>query len=183
MSDKISGMTAKILIITSILLIMMLSGCAKTEKLNLDVTSKEVIGTTKVIPPERNNTLEEEKAAQLSTRLPENVEEGYCTERVLIAKKSCELSDGNLTITLRNNGFENVTIVFYLFNETDLADNFYNDSLFLEKEDRIYTLPIKEFDDKYGKIEKVYTSPVLVDGNNPVSCTNKKLPILVSSCG
>lgn len=160
-------------------ILILFSSCTDVEIVDLDVTSDETINTTKLERNESGIYVEEGPK-----ELPEEVKEGMCTEKVLLAIRKCRWRENasNLGITIKNNGFRNVTIAFYLFDDQGQVGSIFNDTLFIEKDEWTFTLPFAELEEQYGEIVKIHATPILTEDNESISCSNKKLPVLVSGC-
>ena len=109
--------------------------------------------------------------------------DGLCTEKVLLALRSCRRQDSNLNISIKNNGFKNVTMAFYFFWGDEMTGQLHDDYLFKEKEDKSYLLPFDDLEKQYGEIEKIYATPILDENGTVTSCSNKRLPVLIKGCG
>lgn len=173
--------TMPLIFAVALLLTAVIAGCTETDVVELDVSSNMTMDD-KVTPSPRNLTPEEDPMQELSS----DVIEGMCSEKVLMALRSCKWSksaNNTLDITIKNNGYKNVTMAFYLYWNGDLLGNVFNSTLFPEKQEWIYSLDLGRLEDKFGEIEKVHATPILTEEGVPISCSNKKLPVLVEGCG
>jgi len=165
-------------------IVAFISGCTETQVVDLDVSTVQTINDTKVIRNESRYILQEEEGLK---PVPADTQEWLCSEKVLLAMRSCKWDKeniGNLDIIIINNGYMNITMAFYLYDKDGkkIGDAF-NDTLFPVKSEWNFRLPFSELEKKYGKIEKIQAAPVLMEGDNILSCTNKILPVLVDGCG
>ncbi len=112
---------------------------------------------------------------------PDNLVKNLCPEQVLLGLRGCRRVDGSLNISIRNSGYRNVTMIFYLLYDSQEAGSVYFDETFYSKTEKTYTIDLESLEEEHGQIEKIQATPVLVQGMEAVSCQNKKLPIMVSS--
>lgn len=166
-------------------IVAFISGCTKTQVMDLDISTVKEVNDTKVVANESRYVPKEEGHGLIA--VPAEAQEWLCSEKVLLAMRSCKwnkVNPGNLDIAVKNNGYLNMTMAFYFYNGNGekIADA-YNDTNFQAKDELVFTIPFAEFEEKYGKIDNIHLAPVLVEGDNMLSCTNKVLPILVEGCG
>lgn len=170
----------KAVFILFISVLFILSSCTKVDVVDLDITSNETINTTMFEKNESELDIGEEME-----EIPQEVKEGLCTEKVLLALRKCQWDEdnaNNLRIMVKNNGFKNLTMAFYLYGGEGQVGSIFNDSLFSQKEEWTYTLPLKDLEEVHGEIEKIHVTPLLTEGSETISCSNKKLPVLVRGC-
>lgn len=171
-----------IILLASIAIVsLVLASCQpKVETIELNMGSEKEINTTMFVRNESNYV--EEGLKELA---PET-EEGSCQPQVLLAKVDCRwshINESNLDITIQNNGYSNVTMAFYFYDDEGKIGAVLNDTLFVSKARWVFTLPFAELSQKYGNIKNIHAAPA-IDKDGVISvCSNKKLPILVESCG
>ncbi|MBD3313156.1 hypothetical protein GF345_01815 [Candidatus Woesearchaeota archaeon] len=174
----------------------LIAGCTEVQTLNLtpeyrnisyvpekDISSAVERDVTEIVELEDGDdvpmTVEEETMAYVD---PENLIKKLCPEQVLLGLRQCEaLDNGDLNITIKNSGFRNITMVFYLYYENELMGQIYEESVFYEKDEKTYTIDFDTLEDSYGEITKIEATPVLLQGLEAWSCNNKKLPVIIKS--
>jgi hypothetical protein len=115
---------------------------------------------------------------------PDNLVKKLCTEQVLLGLRSCKnAANGSLNITIKNAGFRNVTMIFYLFDQNSELGYYYSGEPLNAREEKTYTLDLEGLQNTYGHLYQIEATPVLVTGLEAASCLNKKLPVIVSGCG
>lgn len=185
-----------LLLLISISILVFISSCTNIDTINLNstyenVTPNETLSGGKEAAPEITEGAVEANETETPVAVnepaavyvdPTNLVKKLCPEEVLLGLRKCKrLDDGNLNITIKNAGYENITIIFYLlYNDKELTYVYFNDP-FMSKEEKTYTIDIDTIENQYGEIEKIMATPVLVKGLEALSCQNKKLPIIVST--
>ncbi|MFO8016321.1 MAG: hypothetical protein R6U32_04400 [Candidatus Woesearchaeota archaeon] len=173
----------------SLLVLACITACTSTEVVDLNMTSNNTVNTTKFTPSNTSSDRTGEgtnRTGEKSIPVADDREiiEGLCTEKVLLAIRGCRWSSDsdNLEISIKNNGFRNVTMAFYFYADGRQVGSMFSENIFTPKEEKTYNLPMKDLQEQYGSIKKIHATPILDEGGKITSCSNKKLPILVQGC-
>ncbi|MCX8147099.1 MAG: hypothetical protein N3D84_01380 [Candidatus Woesearchaeota archaeon] len=177
-----------------ILMVFFISSCTKMETMELTITEEKIIEDISSITQSNEKETANKSAATPEIPMviteqpkivvdPGAIKEGLCTEKVLLGLRSCEkLGDGDLNITIKNSGYKNVTMIFYLLLNDKKAGYVYYDENFATKTEKTYNINLRELEEQYGRIDKIQATPILIEGLSATACANKKLPIIVSGC-
>jgi hypothetical protein len=184
-------------IIALIILAVFLSACTNVQTMNLSLSREYVAEGNISYVSDKDQSItkmieevtEEDKEAPLSVEDhaaiyvdPANLVKKLCPAQVLLGLRSCKSVDnGDINITIKNAGYRNITMIFYLYYEDEEMYHIYDDQPFIEKTEKTYTLDFDKIEQQYGEITKIEATPVLLEGMEALSCQNKKLPILVES--
>ncbi|HLC98953.1 MAG TPA: hypothetical protein VJC00_03035 [Candidatus Nanoarchaeia archaeon] len=189
-----------LVLLASVLLVILASGCTEVQTMNLStayenitqenisyVSDKDssvpemisnITGPSEETDGEAPLAIEEPALIYID---PEKLVRKLCPEQVLLGLRKCRFAGNDLNITIKNAGFRNITMIFYMLFENEEISYVYSDEPFITKEEKTYTIDFGTLEGKYGEIDKIEATPVLVEGLEAISCQNKKLPILVSS--
>lgn len=188
-------MRTYLFIMIALMTLIALSGCTDVQQMNLSVSFENETQEPGIPKTDENETSEiTTNISEIETEAPiiiddysevyidpENLVKKLCPEQVLLGLRKCKKANGDLNITIKNAGYRNITMIFYLLYQDDLVAQVYFNDPFVEKEEKTYTIDFDGLEQQYGEITKIQATPVLVEGLEAISCQNKKLPIIVSS--
>ena len=114
---------------------------------------------------------------------PDALVKKLCTIADMGMRRCRNTKDGDLNITIKNPGSDNLTMIFYLLTDSSELGYYYSGEPLNAREEKTYTLDFDKLKETYGPISQIQATPVLVVGLEADACINKKLPIIVSGCG
>lgn len=196
---------ALLLAISAVGILLLASGCTKKQTMNLSPSYTDVSGPESSIAKQveeavkdiENGTEEGNGTKAQREEMPMAIPEDaniYVNPDALV-KKLCMIADmgmrrckntkdGDLNITIKNPGSENLTMIFYLLTDGGSELGYYYSGEPLNaREEKTYTLDFDTLEKTYGPIHQIQATPVLVQGLEADACINKKLPVIVSGCG
>ncbi|MBU0535998.1 MAG: hypothetical protein KKE20_03470 [Nanoarchaeota archaeon] len=180
------------------IILIFLTSCTEVQTMNLTPEYENLdyvpdTNITQIVEQQTEEIIQAEPSEEKETPLtiqdeslvyinPENIVKKMCPEQVLLGLRSCKIvKNGDINITIKNAGYTNLTMVFYLYYEDELMGYSYQDEPFYTKEEKTFTLDFDSLENQYGEITKIEATPVLLQGLEAMSCLNKKLPVIIKS--